>query len=61
MDYAPLVRICLRYLIGAVIAGSQVIGDDLAADPDLVSVLALAIGAIVEFVYYRAKKHGGAT
>jgi len=61
MNYAPLVRIILRYVVGAAAMGSIVMGDELAADPDLVAVLALAIGGIVEGLYVYAKKTGGKT
>lgn len=61
MDYAPIARIILRYLIGAGIAGSTQIGDYLAADPDLVLYVSLGLGAAVEGVYAFAKRKGWAT
>lgn len=61
MKYAPLVRILLRYGVGAAIFASPEIGERLAADPDLVMVLAGAIGATVEGAYIHAKRKGGAT
>ena len=61
MDYGPIVRIILRYLVGAAFMGSQAIGDQLAADPDLVAIGSLIIGALVEAYYAWAKRRGGAT
>jgi hypothetical protein len=61
MDYAPIARIVLRYIVGAGLMGSQQIGDMIAADPDLVFFLSLAIGAGVEAAYAWAKKKGGKT
>jgi preprotein translocase subunit Sec61beta len=61
MDYAPLARIVLRYLVGAGIMGSDQIGDALAADPDLILYVSLAIGAVVEGGYALAKRKGWAT
>lgn len=61
MDYAPWIRIILRYGIGAALIGSQAIGEELAADPDLVAVLCAVAMLAVEAVYIRAKRKGGAT
>lgn len=61
MHYAPMMRIILRYLIGAAIMGSQQVGESLAADPDLVAMCALGLAAAVEFGYALAKKYGWAT
>lgn len=58
MDMAPIARIVLRYGIGY-LAGSNV-GEALAMDPDAVMALSLALGALVEWAYARAKKTGGA-
>ena len=60
MKYAPIARIILRYLVGAGLAGSVMAGDRLAADPDLVLYLSLAIGAAVETAYAFAVKRGWA-
>lgn len=59
MDYAPIARIVLRYVIGAVVGMAQ--GDMLAADPDVVTVAAIGIGAGVELAYAIAKRKGWAT
>lgn len=59
MDFAPIARIILRYIIGGVIGAAQ--GDMLAADPDVVTVVALGLGATVEVAYAVAKKKGWAT
>ena len=59
--YGPIVRIILRYLVGAGFMGSVVIGEKLAADPDLVAMGSLAVGAAVEAFYAWSKRTGGAT
>jgi hypothetical protein len=59
MDYAPLARIVLRYIVGAVIGMET--GGLLAGDADMVLWLALAIGALVEAAYAYAKRKGWAT
>jgi len=59
MDWAPIARIGLRYIIGGIIGAAQ--GEMLAADPDLVTFTALAIGAVVEGVYAFAKRKGWRT
>jgi len=59
MNYAPIARIVLRYIIGGVIGAAQ--GDMLAADPDMVTLVALALGAAVEGAYAIAKRKGWTT
>lgn len=59
MTYAPYARILIRYIVGLVV-GSDV-ADILAGDPDVVTVVAAAIGLAVEFLYHTAKKKGWAT
>jgi preprotein translocase subunit Sec61beta len=61
MTYAPLARIILRYIAGAGVMGSQQIGNQLAADPDLVLYLSLGIAAAVEAAYAIARRKGWAT
>lgn len=61
MNYAPIARIFLRYIVGAGVMGSGQIGGALAADPDLVFYAALVIGAAVEAGYVVAKRKGWAT
>ena len=61
MTYAPLARIILRYIAGAGVMGSQQIGNQLAADPDLVLYLSLAIAAVVEAAYAIARRKGWKT
>jgi hypothetical protein len=61
MDFFPIARIVLRYLIGGALIGSAEFGDRLAADPDLVFYAALGIGLMVEFAYGLAKRRGWAT
>ena len=59
MDYAPIARILIRYAVGLIV------GDDmagiLAADPDVITIAAVAIGAAVEVLYAIAKRKGWAT
>ena len=59
MDYAPIARIILRYIVGAVIGTAQ--AGVLAADPDVVTVIALGVGAAVEIIYAFAKRNGKPT
>lgn len=51
-------RILLRYVVGAAFFGSTEIGRELAADPDLVEVVAIVIGLAVEGYYVLAKRNG---
>ena len=59
MDYAPLARIVLRYHVGAAFVSNAEIGQQLAADPDIVMAVTAGIGIIVEAAYTWAKKRGG--
>ena len=59
MNYAPIARIIIRYGVGLLIGAAQ--ADVLAADTDVVTVVALAIGAGVELAYTIAKRKGSAT
>lgn len=56
---APLIRIVLRYGVGAV-CGME-IGQMLAGDPDVVMLLAAGVGVATEAVYVMAKRKGWAT
>ena len=60
MNYAPIVRIILRYAVGAGFMGSIAIGERLSADPDLVAAGAVVLGAIVETTYALAVRKGWA-
>lgn len=55
IDYAPIVRIILRYIAGGLFMGSAAVGEQLAADPDLVMLGSLALAAVVEAIYARSK------
>lgn len=55
----PLARIVLRYGVG-LLAGAAV-GTQLAANPNVVVVVAAVIGMTVEGVYAYAKRQGWAT
>ena len=59
MNWAPLARIILRYIIGGIVGMET--GAILAGDPDVVLYAALGIGAAVEAVYAYAKRKGWAT
>jgi preprotein translocase subunit Sec61beta len=61
MTWAPLARIILRYVVGAGIMGSQTLGDQLAADPDLILGICIGVAAVVEAAYAFAKRKGWAT
>ena len=52
----PIARIILRYGVGIVLGAS--VGNALAADPDVVTVVAVAVGVGVETVYAIAKRRG---
>jgi hypothetical protein len=54
MDYAPIARIVVRYIVGLVV-GADTAGI-LAADPDVITIVAIGIGAAVEVIYTLAKK-----
>jgi hypothetical protein len=56
---APVIRIILRYGVGAVVG--MEIGGMLAGDPDVVMLLAAGVGAATEAVYVFAKKKGWTT
>lgn len=59
MDYAPIARIIIRYAVGLIV-GADAAGL-MAADPDMVTVAAVAIGGAVEVAYSLAKRKGWAT
>lgn len=53
-----IARIVLRYVVGALLAGSITVGDKLAMDPDVVMAVAAVIGIATEAFYAFAKKRG---
>ena len=59
MNYAPYARIFVRYVVGLVVGMDA--ADTLAGDPDIVTVVAAAIGLAVEGIYVLAKRKGWAT
>lgn len=59
MDYAPIARIVVRYAVGLIV-GADTAGI-LAADPDVITMAAVAIGGAVEVLYAIAKRKGWAT
>lgn len=58
-DYGPIARIIIRYIVGIVVGADS--ADMIAGDPDIVTIVALAIGACVEVLYSIAKKKGWST
>ena len=56
---APVIRIVLRYGVGAVVC--MEIGGLLAGDPDIVMLLAAGVGAATETAYAFAKRRGWTT
>ena len=60
---SPIIRILLRYGVGALF--TYEVGDMLSSDPDVLDVATAAVAAVVgvatEWWYARAKKSGGAT
>lgn len=59
MNYAPVARILVRYIVGIVVGPD--LANTLAGDPDIITVVAVAIGAGVEALYALAKKYDWAT
>lgn len=59
MSLAPVARILLRYGVG--FFAGQAVGDMLSADSDVVLIVALGLGVVVEAAYAEAKKRGWAT
>jgi len=59
MTYAPIARILIRYGVGVVVGVDA--ASIAAGDPDLVSIVALVIGAATEVAYTYAKRKGWAT
>lgn len=58
MKFGPIARIILRYIVGAAFMGSSQIGDQLAADPDIVVLVSVLVGGAVEIAYALAVKYG---
>jgi preprotein translocase subunit Sec61beta len=60
----PIARIILRYVAAALVTYGLVpleVGAQIAVDPDLIAVLGLALGAMVEIGYALARRRGWAT
>lgn len=61
---AVIARILLRYLAAALVTAGYLnadIANQIGADPDLLMLVGLALGAGVEMVYAAAKKMGWTT
>ena len=59
MNYGPIARIIIRYIVGLIIGADA--ADTLAGDPDVVTLVAMVVGATVEGAYTMAKRRGWAT
>lgn len=59
MEYAPIARIIIRYAVGIVIGADS--ADVLAANPDLITLVAAGVAVVVEGFYAWAKKKGWPT
>lgn len=59
MNYAPIARIIVRYIVGLVVGADA--ADIMAGDPDIVTLVAAGIGLATEAVYAIAKQKGWAT
>ena len=59
MDYAPIARIIVRYIVGAILGMDA--AATLAGDPNVITVVATCVGLAVECVYALAKRKGWAT
>lgn len=59
MDWAPITRIIVRYVVGVIVGMDA--GEALAGDPDVITVAALVLGAAVEGAYALAKRKGWTT
>lgn len=61
---AVIARIALRYLAAALVTAGYLdadLGNQIGADPDLIMLIGLALGAGVEMAYAAAKRLGWAT
>jgi len=59
MNYAPIARIVIRYIVGLVVGSDM--ASTLAGDPDVITIAAAGIGLGVELAYALAKRRGWAT
>jgi hypothetical protein len=59
MDWAPLARIIIRYVVGVIIGADA--ESVLEGNPQVVTLVAMAIGLVVEGLYAAAKRKGWAT
>ncbi|MCA0338248.1 MAG: hypothetical protein LCH99_00770 [Proteobacteria bacterium] len=61
---AVIARIALRYLAASLVTAGYLdadLGNQIGADPDLIMLVGLALGAGVEMAYAAAKRLGWAT
>lgn len=59
MDYAPIARIAVRYVVGLIVGADA--ANIIAGDPDVISIVAAGIGLATEALYAFAKRKGWAT
>ncbi len=60
----PVARIIVRYLAGALVSLGvlpESVGAQIGVDRDIALIVGAGLVAIVEWLYIRAKKNGGAT
>jgi hypothetical protein len=55
---APIIRILLRYVVGGLMMGSIAMGEQFAADPDIVITLSAVVGLAVEGFWIASRKLG---
>jgi hypothetical protein len=55
---APIIRIVLRYVVGGLMMGSIAMGEQFAADPDIVITLSAVVGLAVEGFWIASRKLG---
>lgn len=59
MSWTPVARIIVRYGVGIAIGMDA--GNTLAADPDVITLVAAGLGLATEVIYSLAKRKGWAT
>jgi hypothetical protein len=55
---APVIRIVLRYIVGGLMMGSIAMGEQFAADPDIVITLSAVVSLAVEGFWIASRKLG---
>jgi hypothetical protein len=55
---APIIRIVLRYIVGGLMMGSITMGEQFAADPDIVITLSAVVSLAVEGFWIASRRLG---